>query len=396
VSSRPLATDIFSLNEKAVFFWAAVASILLGIGYVSGAFRKVAAWVLRSVEQRLRSRPPRDTMRVVETVGSARWHEGTSDGQPTTQLGASWLVTNPMTESKTGLVVVRADLKISWPKHWRLNQRASLLEWRAGPTDIPWGATREIHGVFWLVPHIAKDGKDLHAAVVFTDQFQNKKRVRVRFRAPRAPAPTPELRREQLYTLTDPLERDVAAVLQAELARYRTNGRREGGLGSIRITHEGRDLKAAGDFREVGTPRNQLIVADPDRAEVESDNAESLFALYGRLAPPSETRRFEQALIQRADRALMYAPVAYLGLFVALQCGFAPEFMTAARANLAGDSEFGFSNCLMLLDTLLRLKYPDIPDDLLDEIERFVHESDEHPFAIPERIAAICAARLAD
>jgi len=48
----------------------------------------------------------------------------------------------------------------------------------------------------------------------------------------------------------------------------------------------------------------------------------------------------------------------------------------------------------MLLDGLLRLKQPMFPDDLLDDIERFTHDTGEHPFQIPERVAAINAARL--
>jgi hypothetical protein len=66
--------------------------------------------------------------------------------------------------------------------------------------------------------------------LLVTDQFENKRHIKVRFTAPRQPPPTPEREREQLSEITDPIEKAVASVLQAEIARYRTNGRREGGF----------------------------------------------------------------------------------------------------------------------------------------------------------------------
>ena len=67
----------------------------------------------------------------------------------------------------------------------------------------------------------------------------------------------------------------------------------------------------------------------------------------------------------------------------------------AARRDLLGDTEYGSSNCLMLLDGLLRLKHPMFSDELLDDAEQFIHGLDEHAFAIPERIAAVRAHRIA-
>jgi hypothetical protein len=55
---------------------------------------------------------------------------------------------------------------------------------------------------------------------------------------------------------------------------------------------------------------------------------------------------------------------------------------------------FGLSNTLMLLNGLLRYRYPDFPNEMLDEIERFLNGMNEHSFQIPEKIAAIRAMRL--
>jgi hypothetical protein len=119
-----------------------------------------------------------------------------------------------------------------------------------------------------------------------------------------------------------------------------------------------------------------------------------LIALYHRSATEEERERFRSALLARVTKDSIYAPIAYLPLLVALDLDFAPRLFAVARERLLGDEDYGFSNCLMLLDGLLRLRHPDFSDELLDEIENLVHGTGEHPFAIPERIAAIRAARL--
>lgn len=260
---------------------------------------------------------------------------------------------------------------------------------------VPWGPTRELHGSFWLVPRLAKPGRDFQAKLVLTDQFENKRRVKVRFVAPRQAQPTPEREREQLSAISDPIEKGVASVLQAELARYRTNGRREGGLGSLAVTYGGQQLRGmSGDFRELGSSRNQVIVSDPDQASVISDNEDALLGLYKGLPAEEEREQFRIALLARVTKGSIYTPIAYLPLLVALDLDFAPRCFAVARERLLGDEEYGFSNCLMLLDGLLRLRHPEFSEELLDEIENLIHGTNEHPFAIPERLAAIRVERL--
>lgn len=121
---------------------------------------------------------------------------------------------------------------------------------------------------------------------------------------------------------------------------------------------------------------------------------DALRALYARLDTDADRTRFRSALLQRVSRDSAYAPIAYLSMLIALDLDFASQFFEVTRENLLGDSAFGFSNCLMLLDSILRLRYADLSDEFLDRAENFIHGADEHPFAIPERIAAIRAARL--
>ena len=55
---------------------------------------------------------------------------------------------------------------------------------------------------------------------------------------------------------------------------------------------------------------------------------------------------------------------------------------------------FGLSNTLMLLNGLLKFRYPDFTDEMLDEIERMTHGLKEHTFLIAAKIASIRARRL--
>jgi hypothetical protein len=65
--------------------------------------------------------------------------------------------------------------------------------------------------------------------------------------------PIPE---EALHGITDPIDKDVAAVLQAEIGRYEKNGRPRGGFGSFHMTYDGRsDLPIPGDTWVMNTQR---------------------------------------------------------------------------------------------------------------------------------------------
>ena len=82
---------------------------------------------------------------------------------------------------------------------------------------------------------------------------------------------------EALHTLSDPIEKDVASVLQTELGRYELNGREAGGLGSVHVIVAGKEIKQLGnDMRILQATTNQEIVADPGTAEVKSDNLDAL------------------------------------------------------------------------------------------------------------------------
>ena len=66
--------------------------------------------------------------------------------------------------------------------------------------------------------------------------------------------------------------------------------------------------------------------------------------------------------------------------------------MKSAKTELKGDSGYGFSDLLRLLDGLLKYEYQGFDSAALDLIEQFIDGlGDEHIFRIPERIRAIRA-----
>ena len=79
-----------------------------------------------------------------------------------------------------------------------------------------------------------------------------------------------------------------------------------------------------------------------------------------------------------------------------MRVGALPGALRKARLDLPeGETRvFGLSNVLMLLNGLLKFRYPDFTNEILDDIERMIHGLTEHTFLISAKIAAIRASRL--
>ena len=118
-------------------------------------------------------------------------------------------------------------------------------------------------------------------------------------------------------------------------------------------------------------------------------------AYYGRLTTAQEQGQFAEALLSRMD-GRAYLRVTYFIVCVLWKIGKLREALEKAKAQLPqGEIKVsGLSNTLMLFNGLLRHRYPDFTNDMLDDIEKFLLGLKEHPFQIPEKIAAIRTARL--
>jgi hypothetical protein len=201
---------------------------------------------------------------------------------------------------------------------------------------------------------------------------------------------------ETVSSISNPIEREVVSVLQAELGRYDKCGRRVGGLGSIHLVVNGHEITGVGnDSWNPNSPRNQSISESPEICELKSDNLEALMAYYGRLTTAQEQAQFAEALLSRMD-GRAYLRVTYFIVCVLWKIGKLREALEKAKAQLPrGEIKvFGLSNTLMLFNGLLRHRYPDFTNEMLDDIEKFLLGLKEHPFQIPEKIAAIRTARL--
>src|SRR5262249_13771426 len=144
------------------------------------------------------------------------------------------------------------------------------------------------------------------------------------------------------------------------------------------------------------SPANQLIVSDPQAAVLKSDNLESLIGFYKRLTTADERAQFVNALLDRLDAKKGYLSVSYFIIVVLWSVGSLAAALQKAKTDLpVGESKvFGLSNVLMLLNGLLKYRYPDLTNEDLDDIERMTHGLEEHSFLIPAKIAAVRARRL--
>jgi hypothetical protein len=194
------------------------------------------------------------------------------------------------------------------------------------------------------------------------------------------------------------VEREVVSVLKAEIGRYEICGRVTGGLGSVHIVYKGHAFTGVGsDSWTPNSPANQLLVSDPDAAALKSDNLDALVTFYNGLTSDEERARFKTALLDRLHPQKGYLAVSYFIAAALMRVDAFSEALEKAKRDLpAGETRaFGLSNILMLINGLLRYRYPDFTNQMLDDIERTIHGLNEHPFLIPAKLAAIRTARLA-
>jgi hypothetical protein len=182
---------------SALFEWpptdesiAIRASVVTIVVFVLGALRwggRVFTWCLRWIERRRHAAARSDTFRVVQATRHLTWNDGTVAGRAATQVNGRWLVTNVMTAGN--LIIANVHLRVPLLMRRRLDRDLSETDFRVGQV-IKMHPPGEVHAIFWLVPRAVKPGRELRATVVFTDQFENRRRVKARFRSP---PPSPSL-----------------------------------------------------------------------------------------------------------------------------------------------------------------------------------------------------------
>jgi hypothetical protein len=382
--------------------WLVIGAVLFG---VLATFKWVNTLFL-AVQDARKASKSRKTFFATVISQHCHWSVAKqADGSLVTQIVADFAVKN-QSDAPIGLMRARVirprirgeviqDLITVREQHGSMHGTAYVSDHRIAPrTTLPARAMVMVRGV----PRWRDESDDLKVVFGLVDEDGHEQRVRVVCKGRKRPNPS-ELQKpvEGLHTITDPIEKNVASVLQTELSRYELNGRREGGLGSVHMVVAGKVIKQLGsDVRIMQDTANQEIIADTSVCELKSDNLDALLALHARLATEDERERFAGALLVRLDAERGYARVAYLIVLTLWKIDRLDESLEAATFGLPEEDrrDFSLSNVLMLLNGLLRYRHSEFTSEMLDAIERFLEGSPEHAFRIPQKIAAIRAQRL--
>ncbi len=321
---------------------------------------------------RYRPKVPKETIRLIPQYHHNHWNLGSSKGEPAMQVVCDWYITNI---SDVDILICGVSLRK--PKtigHISVRHEKQNIY---GSYPILRGHTTEARADFWIQPPICKEDEELVVDIDFVDQFGNSHRVRkVKFR------PVPKKKEEkiasQMETVSDIsniVEREIVAVLKAEINHYKRRGREVGGLGSILTT-----------LPEHGFGFNSK--------RIKSDNASTLVEFYHSLNS-QQKKDFVENLLKRLSRESPYAPVGYFILFVLYHIGFLNKALKTAKEELQGDSAHGFSDFLRLLDRLLQYEPQGFSTEMIDNIEQFLKGIEEHTFRISERLLDIRTTLLA-
>ena len=341
---------------------------------------------------RYRPKVPRETVRLVPQQHNNWWHLGSTKGEPAMQVVCDWYITNV-----SDVDALICEVSLRKPKtigHIFVRHPHQDIY---GRYPISPGCTTKARADFWVKPPIRKEGEPLVVDIDFVDQFGNSHRVRkVKFRPPpekKEKSIVPQM--ETVSNISNPVEREMVTVLQAEIDRYKECGRKVGGLGSIQTTYNGRTYCGLGDdWRKANSPKLQAIVSNPENAKIESDNASTLIKFYSTLKNHQQND-FVESLLRRLSRKTVYAPVGYFILFVLCNIGYLNKALETAKKELQGDPAYGFSDFLRLLDGLLKYEYPEFSTEMLNDIEQFLKGIKDSTFRISERVSAIRTISLA-
>jgi hypothetical protein len=381
--------------------WFALGAVFLNV--LAGARLIDLFWSLGKAM--VKSKAQRKTFHLSADEMQAHW--GTArqpDGSVITQLALRFVAKN-LTDRPLGLAgvkllkprfkgeVTHADVSL---RGVRGNMYGSLQysDHRLPPQGLLPGS---LHVMVRGIPK-TDTASPLRATFRITDDEGNHQKITAELRGMPAPVQTqPSAEMERISAIGDPIEKEVASVLKAEVDRYNKNGRVSGGFGSLYVEYQGRHINGFGQRAYTpNVPNNQSIVKNSDEAKLCSDNLEALLAYYVRLSSSADRERFVQAILIRLSAEKEYFRISYFLVCVLLKVGKLRDALQKARDLPQGEIQvFGLSNVLYMLGGLLRYTHAEFTTEMLDEIDSFVHDvSNENAFAVLENIAAIRAMRL--
>jgi len=370
---------------------AALVAVMGGIVAATKAGRKWIKGKWQSLT-RYKQKLPKETIRAIPKDRSAWWSPGSVKGKPAMHVVSDWFITNVSSQD-----VLICAVKVRKPKASGDILVRNPYQNIYGTYRIPPNYTTDASIDFWIQPPIRQEGEELVAKFKIIDQLGNVHRTKKvkHYSFPKRKEEKPEIRLESISDISNPVEKEVVSVLQAEIDRYAGCGRRVGGLGSITTIYQGRTLNGVGsDTRKADSPELQSIIPDPENARIWSDCGEALIRYYATL-DDQKKRDFIIALVTRISKDTPYSDIGYFILYVLFRTGNLVEALTPAKEKLQGDSKYGFSDLLRLLDGFLKYEPQDFTTEMLDQIEMFTKGITEHVFGIGERMRAIRALLLA-
>ena len=173
----------------------------------------------------------------------------------------------------------------------------------------------------------------------------------------------------------------VDLILNEERRSYAARGRSGGGLGSLNV-----GLQSEPNFGSTTVGSVPSLLWDKAQAKpIESPNAARLIKLHGALDHAGKDD-LERYLLSHLHKGSPYADVGYF-IFLALhRMGRTVDALQAARARLAGDKVYGYSNLLGTLSAIVSHEHFDIELDLFPGILEALAGDTEHNFRLIEKI----------
>ncbi|HUU53394.1 MAG TPA: hypothetical protein VMY87_00610 [Armatimonadota bacterium] len=334
-----------------------------------------------------------DYLRIVELPEGSWWGSGSVGGDAAMQVVGKWSITNTRDDELSLVRVYIREPNVEGSVFTRDPDGTLFGQFALRPRTATQASTD-----FWIRPPIREKGQDLCVDVVFVDNLGRHHvaaGTTFKGRVPRPKKPPVSAAPVSPHAIQDPIEKDVAAVLLAEMDRYRVCGRERGGFGSVTILHRGAKREPPfPDGRLLGSTKLQAVVPDPEAGAVASEHADLLAKLHSSLAP-QDRERFVEHMLSQLDRDSAYTSVAYLILLVLYRIGRLSDALRAAKERLRGAPPHGYGDFVSLLSRLLQYEHSAFTGEMLDEVEWFVDGIEEYTFQIPERAAAARTALLA-
>lgn len=135
--------------------------------------------------------------------------------------------------------------------------------------------------------------------------------------------------------------------------------------------------------RTVSVP--SLLWDQAQAKSIESPNAALLIRLHGTLDDAGKAD-LQQFLLSHLHKLSPYADIAYFIFLVLHRMGRTIDAIHAARARLAGDKVFGYSNLLGTLSAIVSHEHFNIHPDLYPRILDALAGDTEHNFRLTEKI----------